>query len=497
MKSAKILIVFCLLFTVSKKSFSQSYPFFEMYIPISANEKDALANGYYNPFTNNFILEQENKKVITRLLYDSLFNLKQKYTVAADSISFAYKTKKSVFLKEFCSSIGSFEIYANNNRLQLWQLDFEAGSDKKIAEFQLRQQYKDETVIAIIPGNGFFSFVSFSEKADRILLYDYFFGKGFYMPKEYTLPQKSLTKEEIKERGKFLAVKYSNSLYGLYASDLKVPKPYEINTGNQLFYDDNTIYFLLRTPYNAGFHLLELDRNSSNLSFKNFLINKLNPEKFSTPLEKIPVATAIDSLLIIQTSNVNTFAYHFYNLKTKEQLAFHETGADNSLYKLVNSELSQIGTYASKDEEKDITNEKLFLRRKNKGSLFLKAAKSDNDSLLLTFGSYTPTEGIGGTLLSFATMGISDMMAFGAGIVQMLPYLTLSRNKFLFAYSKFSLKSLQPSTATGITTPINKFAGDKRIDDLEKNSSFIIEKGNKLYIGIFNKKINKYNILVY
>jgi hypothetical protein len=242
---------------------------------------------------------------------------------------------------------------------------------------------------------------------------------------------------------------------------------------------------------------LELNRNSNNLSFKNFLINKLNPQKFSTPLEKIPAATAFDSLLIIQTSNVNTFAYHFFNLNTKQETAFYETGADNSLYKLVNSELSQIGTYASKDEEKDITNEKLFLRRKNKGSLFLKASKSDNDSLLLTFGSYTPTEGIGGTLLSFATLGIGDMIPIGSRIVQMVPYLTLSRNKFLFAYSKFSLKSLHPSTATGITTTINKFAGDKRIDDLEKNSSFIIEKDNKLYIGIFNKKINKYNILVY
>lgn len=496
MKSQKTIVLFSVLLMICKIHFAQLPPF-DIYIPISANEKDAQANGYYNAFTHNFILEQENKKIITRLLYDSSFNLKKKYTVTDDSVSFSYSKKKPVFLKEFCNSEGSFEIYASKNKLQLWHLDFEAGIDKKIAEFQLRQQYKDENIIAIIPGKNFFSFVSFSEKADKLLLYDHYFGRGFYPPKEYILPEKSLTKEEIKERGKFLAVKYSNSLYGLYVSDLKDPRPYDINPNDQLFYNDSTIYFLLKTPYNAGFHLMELDRNSNTLSFKNFLINKLNPQKFSTPLEKIPAATAVDSVLIIQTSNVNTFAYHFFNLNTKQETAFYETGADNSLYKLVNSELSQIGTYASKDEEKDITNEKLFLRRKNKGSLFLKASKADNDSLLLTFGSYTPTEGIGGTLLSFATMGISDIIPMGTSMFQMLPYLTLSRNKFLFAYSKFSIKSLQPSTATGITTAINKFAGDKRIDDLEKNSSFIIEKGNKLYIGIFNKKINKYNILVY
>jgi hypothetical protein len=249
MKSIKTIVLFSVLLMICKTHFAQ-FPPLEIYIPISANEKDAQANGYYNTFTHNFILEQENKKMITRLLYDSSFNLKKQYTVTDDSISFSYSKKRPVFLKEFCNSEGSFEIYANKNKLQLWQLDFEAGIDKKIAEFQLRQQYKDENIIAIIPGKNSFSFVSFTEKADKLLLYDYFFGRGFYPPKEYILPEKSLTKEEIKERGKFLAVKYSNSLYGLNVSDLKNPNPYEISPNDQLFYNDSTIYFLLKTPYN-------------------------------------------------------------------------------------------------------------------------------------------------------------------------------------------------------------------------------------------------------
>ncbi len=496
MNSKKGNLLLLIVLIISNTCLSQLFEF-EIGIPISANEKDADANGYYNSYTNHFILEQQWKGIITRLQYDSSFNLKNKYTISADSVTFLNSKKKPVFLKEYCSATGSFEIYGTNAALQIWQLNFEEGSDKKIAELKLRQQYKDEHLIAIIPGKSSISFLSYSEKVDKLMLYDYFFDKGFYQPKEFLLPEKSLTKEEIKDRGKFLAVKYSNTLYELYVSDLKNPKNYEINIGNQLFYDDTSIYILIKTPYNAGFHLLELDRNNGNLSFKNFLINKLNPEKFNTALEKIPVATAYDSLLIIQNSNVNTFEYHFYNIKTKRLSAFYETGADNSLYKLVNSGLSQVGTYASKDQEKDITNEKLFLRRKNKGTLFLKASKNDKDSLLLTFGSYTPTEGIGGTLLSFATMGIGDLWNFRAGMFQMIPFLTLSRNKFLFAHSKFSLQSLQPSSATNITTPINKFAGNKKIDDLEKNSSFIIEKRDKLYIGIFDKTKNKYNMLIY
>lgn len=492
----KIIFFGIFLVKINSSLFSQ-FSEFEISIPISSNEKDADANGYYNPYTNNFILEQQNKGIITRLLYDTLFNLKQKYTVTSDSFTFSNERKKPVFLKEYCTSSEIFEIYGSKSLIDIWQLNFEKGIDKKVASFKLQQKYKDETLIAILPGDNKVSFLTYTNKDEKILLYNYFINKEFLLQREFTLPESSLTKDEIKERGKFLSVKYSSNLYNLYVSDLKAPRNYEINTANQLFYSPSTIYILIRTPYNAGFHLLELNKNDGSVLFKNFLINKLNPEKFNTPLEKIPIAIAYDSLLILQNSNVNKFEYQFYSLNTKKLTAYFETDVDKSLNKLVHSSINQVGTYGSKDEEKEISNEKLFIRRKNKGTLFLKAAKSGNDSLLLTFGSYVYTEGIGGSILSIATLGAGNLLNYRVGLFQMVPFFTLSRNKFLYAYSKFSLLTLQPSTNTDITTSLNKIAVDKRIDDLEKNSSFIIEKGDKLFIGIFNKKSNKYNLIVY
>ena len=127
----------------------------------------------------------------------------------------------------------------------------------------------------------------------------------------------------------------------------------------------------------------------------------------------------------------------------------------------------------------------------------MKAGKADNDSLLITFGSFVMTEGIGGTFLGFATSSIGFYLFTPIGTFGVVPYLTLSRNKFLFAHSKFSLQTLQPSTANNLTTTIDKIANDKKIDDLERNSSFIIERNEKLYVGIFNKKKGKYEIFTY
>ncbi len=494
MSIKKVTLLLLLLNTCTHSVFSQ---FFEIYIPISANEKDADAVGYFNPHKNTFILEQQSKGVITRMLYDTLFNLKKKYTVPADSISFSAKSRKPLFLKEYCTVENTYEIYANNKGIEIWQLDFATGSDKKAASLSLQEHYKDERIIAILPGTDKVSFLTLSPKQEKVFLYNYFPERGIFLQRDFTLPEQSLTKEEIKERGKFLAVKYNAGLSGLFVSNLKNPSNYQISPANQLLFNDTAIFIILRTPYNAGVHLLQLNQNNGNVSFKNFLINKINPDKINMPLEKIPVATAYDSLLIIQNSNAAMLEYSIYNLNTKELIRKQEAAGDNSLYSIVHSDLKQVGTYGSKDEEKELTNERRFLRRKNKGLLFIKAIKADNDSMLITFGSFIMTEGIGGTFLSMATSSIGFYLFTPMGTFGVVPYLTLSRNKFLFAHSKFSLQTLQPSLTGNLTTHIDKIADSKKIDDLEKNSSFIIERNEKLYVGVFNKKKDKFEIFTY
>lgn len=490
----KIILALLLLFANACPVFSQ---LFDISIPISINEKDADAVGYFNQYNHTFILEQQTKGVITRMRYDTMFNLKSKYTVPAIAVSFSEKSRLPLFLTQYCTAENVYEIYGNNKVLQVWQLDFETGTETLAASLALQEHYKDERIIAVVPGTDKISFLTHSNKQEKIFLYNYFPGKSIFLQHAFVLPELSLTKEELKERGKFLSVKYHQALAGLYVSDLKKPSNYQLSPANQLLYNDTAFYFILKTDYNAGFHVLQLNRDNGSVSFKNFLINKINPNKLNTPLEKIPAATAYDSLLIIQNSNAVMFEYYFYNLNTKDLIKKHEAEGDNSLYSLVHSDLRQIGTYGSKDDEKELTNERRFLRRKNKGLLFLKAFKTDNDSLMITFGSYVPTEGIGGSLLSFTTMSLSSYFFAPIGPFQLMPYLSISRNKFLFAHSKFSLATLQPSTAINITTAINNIALDKKIDDLERNSSFIIECNGKLYVGVFNKSKNKYGIFIY
>jgi hypothetical protein len=83
------------------------------------------------------------------------------------------------------------------------------------------------------------------------------------------------------------------------------------------------------------------------------------------------------------------------------------------------------------------------------------------------------------------------------GAFHLIPYLETSRNKFVFAHSKFSAGALQPSNSRAVITPINLLADDKKIDDLEQKSSFVIELRNKILIGVYDKEKSKYKISVY
>ena len=65
------------------------YTFIDLDFPVSINPKDADANGYFNPYSNCIVLEQQHKNTITRLLYDTSFNLQKKYTTSSELISLA------------------------------------------------------------------------------------------------------------------------------------------------------------------------------------------------------------------------------------------------------------------------------------------------------------------------------------------------------------------------------------------------------------------------
>ncbi len=465
-------------------------------IPININEKDANANGYYNRYTSDIVIEQQNDEIITRLLYDTSFSLKKQYTNTSKEYTIGSNKKKASLIKEILTKDGSFGVYVKKNIYTLVKYDFDAGLDKVVSQITLKEKFKDERLISILSFKDKVAFLTISDKNDVVIFYNHDYNKNSTVIKEFALPKMPLTENQIKERGKHLAVKYSDQIGFMYTAELSNPDRYRLNIGSQLYYDQENIFILIRMPYKAGIHMLQINHKTKAVNFDNYIINQYNASAIGTSLEKIPIATAIDSFLIIKNSNNELLEYYIYNLYDKKIIVHHKKTED-SLQKIVQSPLLQLGTYTSKNEEKELKNEKRFLRRVNAGIPFIKAYKDENDSLIITFGGYKETAGVDGTMLSMFTMGIAGVPIGSADAFGFMFYLNSSRNKFLFAHSKFSNNGLIPSTNDNVKTKLNNIASNKLIDDLERKSSFAIEVNNKLYLGIFNKKKNSYSLYSY
>ena len=469
----------------------------EYWVPIQLKNADAGATGYLNSFDHTIIIEQENNGEIQRLLYDTTFNLIKEYTNRTHELSLDESKKVPSFYREISVKGNNLEVYVTKEKLQIWSLDFINEQDKKLFEFSLKETYEDEALIAAIPQVSGVLFLTHAKKAAKLFMYDYNVRSNTVLTKEFSLPEHSLTPDESKKWGSHLSVKYSKELSALYVSDLAHPKSLEISKTNQLFYDDHKLFIVLKIPYKAGFHILELDKATGDCSFANYLINKTNLGEIGTSSQRIPSVTAIDSLLIIQNSNVDFIEYYFFNIYTKQLVKKFRAQSDKDFSTLVHSKMIQLGTYISKDEKKEIDNEKAFLRKKNSGIPFVKALRSDDDSLIISFGSYVATEGIEGTLLSMATMGISELSPYRLWAFHLVPYLQTSRNKFVFAHSKFSCNTLQPSSLQNLVTSINLLADDDKIDDLEHKSSFVVELDGRIIVGVYDKAKGKYHMSIY
>ncbi|MEO7523853.1 MAG: hypothetical protein ABIT58_07145, partial [Ferruginibacter sp.] len=205
-----------------------------------------------------------------------------------------------------------------------------------------------------------------------------------------------------------------------------------------------------------------------------------------------------DTLLVIQNWSVKSFEYYFYNLLTGELITKYQAKPDNSLYTLVHSQLKQVGDIISKTAEKVIDNEKSFTKNRNIGLPFIKPALY-KDSLVLTFGSLLPTRGLAGMILSMATMGFSNFVEIGTSIAmnRLIPYMTNKRFILLYGHSKFSINGLKPSTANNTRTSLDNFVDDKKMGELQNDNSILIDMPGRLYIGVYNKKTENFDVNEY
>jgi hypothetical protein len=477
----------CLLIFIVQNSVAQVA--YQFSVPLKAEKRQTYINAYGNAYTNEIIIEQEDKNEIARLLLDTNFAVLKQYLSSNEKLALSKSQNRPTFFKELSTAKSNYELYIKDEKILLIKLDFDLLKDTVLAALKLREQYRDERFLAAFSGKDKISCLAFTKKKNKLLLYTLNEGEAKFVKKEFLLPKNTLSKEDVKQRGKSLAVKYARDLWNLSVSNLQKPIMYNIALWNQLFYTDDKVFISLTSPHNVGFHLLELTMADSSATFTNFNINPVD--------EKVPTLTVIDSTIVIQNTTNDMLEYSFFNLYSKKLLAYYQESTKKGLTRLVHSPLMQLGTFGSAKEDKEIENDKTFLRRKNKGFSFLKAFKDSKDSIIITFGSFTATAGIEGTLIFAASFALGASADLFVGNTQYFPYVTTYRYKFLHAYSKFSAKSLWPSTNTSVFTALDKIIADKRMESLDDKSTFVFELNKKLNVGIFNKSSGKYEVFVY
>ena len=463
-------------------------------IPLSINVRpEKNMTGYYHPWLNQIVINVDNKNGITHFFYDTSFVLQKKYDVT-DGRTLARSTKKEFFLEKICIQNTLLEVYSFGDSIDIFRLDTDKGIDTKIASIHLRQNYDDEQTVAVMPNEKGCNILSVSLKNKKAIVYKWQIFSNSTVTKEIELPKSTLTRQELKDRGNFLEIKYKNLFYGVSARHTNGSGLFQFPSPSQLFFNDTCIYILNKISYQAGINVFKIDIAAGTANSINYFINKVITD-IQTKYISVPVATVYDSLLIIQNSSPKIFEYYYYNIITDKLITRYETKSDNSLYSLVHSPLKQLGSFGSSSEEKELDNEKLFIKRKNSGFTFITPVPI-GDSLVLTFGSFVPTQGAEGMLLSFATLGFGMVAGIGVtiGDIRIIPYLTSSRNKFLYAHSKFSLKGLQPSAASNTRTCLDDFLEDNKLRDLGKSNSLLIELPGELFLGLYNKETKKYNI---
>jgi hypothetical protein len=470
-------------------------------IPISEDDiKGRNITGYYDAGNNRIIIDTQKKDSITHLFYDSAFNLQNEYKVLGQdrrllSAQFGSGRKKPFFLKNISIQNIILEVFASKDSVCIYKLDPQTESDVKIAGIDLNKTYRDEELTAIMPNENGCNFLTVSLKKKIVLLYKWKFGDSDMTVKELELPSSTLSKEVIKERGTYLEIKFKDMFSNLSVSHTCHPDIFQFPSLSQLFYNDSCLYILNKTASETGINVFKINTNNGTIVSSNYFVNK--PMSDVAPRNvAFPVATIYDSLLIIQNASQKNFEYYFYHLYTGSLIVKHETKSDNTLYRLVHSPLRQLGTFGSGKEEKELDNEKLFMRRRGHGTLFIKPYLN-RDSLVFTFGSFVPTKGAEGWLLGMASIGAGVGTGMMLGENHFLVYMAGDRNKFLYAHSKFSLKDIQPSAANNIRTYLDDFIRDKKMEELRDDNSVLIALPERIYIGIYQRRDRLFELSEY
>ncbi|MCB0777604.1 MAG: hypothetical protein KDB99_14945, partial [Chitinophagaceae bacterium] len=321
--------------------------------------------------------------------------------------------------------------------------------------------------------------LTYRYKTNELVMYQWQPDKGtdFVV---MNMPASSLSDDELKKYEKEYKINYKKST-GIVSNGYATSST--INDGNS----EDKIRVFFNIQGGTGFNMLEIDAAARQIHSINFIVNDMryNMVEASAEARRTPFPCVYNDYLIIRNTSNYYFEYIVFNLRTHQKIASHKTGPGEELRTLVQSDFLQIGTWGSKQEEKELDNEKAFLRKLSSGVPILQVTKDGEDSLLITTGSIIPTEGIGGFLLSMSTAFLTSMANLRIGSTQVIIYLTLSRHKLILGESKFSLKDFQPSPSARKPLKYRTDFDNKLLKELGKRESFALATGEKTIFGFY------------
>jgi|GEM_PF-5256969 len=466
-------------------------------VPINLKfQKKNKACGYYIEKTEgySFILHTYGK--ITRVLYDSSFNLLSSYSIPTDKITLDNSVN---FVPSFVTDLQLngkvFEIYSTSRVVQIIVPDFQKKYDSIVYELNFKEHQKDEKRLAIIPFSEGVRILSFSNKKDKLFLYQWKVN-GIIDSIEILLPASTLSTEETRQYSKEYRVNYKTAFEQMNVVQTGSPAIIGNSSPNGVFYEEGKIWILSQTPHWTGYNILELDLKKYSISSFNYILNDMRRNVQSQPENRfIPSATIYKGMLIIKNNSRHTFKYLFYDVNTAGKLREYDASSDSSLQAIINSELVQKGTWLSGSDEKKITKEKAVLRKLSSAVGFLNVAEETQDSLTLTVGAFIPTAGIEGTLMSFTTsMLMSGFANVAIGNFHIIPYLTAVRNKLLYFHTRFSKKSMEFSRAKNITTSLDYLLENFEKQELASSSTVVLKKRGSYFFAIFNEDKKSFDL---
>lgn len=463
-------------------------PIGSMQLPITIKSNSKLSPHWHKE-TGEIIINTGQNQRLERWLYDSSYKLIGNYTTEppfADIDGIAYHP--SELLGQNIINGKYYELYSAKGKLVLLQLDFLKKKDSIILSMDFNKEKKGEQGVSAIFYSNAVRILTYRYKTNELIMYQWQPDKGIDFV-TMNMPVSSLSDEELKKYDKEYKINYKKST-GLVSKGYATSST--INESNS----EDKIRVFFNIQGGAGYNMLEIDAAAKKVLSFNFIINDMryNMVEASAQARRNPFPCVYNDFLIIRNTSDYYFEYVVFDLRTHQKVASHKTGSGEELRTLVQSDFLQIGTWGSKKEEKELDNEKAFLRKLSSGIPILQVTKDGEDSLLITTGSIIPTEGIGGFLLSMSTAFLTSMANLRIGSAQVILYLTLFRNKLILGESKFSLKDFQPSPLSRQPLKYRTDFDNPLLKELGNRRSFALATGEKTIFGFYNPEKKQFDL---